>query len=132
MNNAIKILYTQVCVCVCVSAQSCPTLYDPMDYSLTGSSIHGILQARILEWVAIPSSRDPPDPGIHLVSCIFFVDRLFTAKPPWKPIYTHMSSYFQTLHFQKEIFWEEEFPILMFLMHIWLARSLFFAFSTSS
>ena len=68
MNNAIKILYTQVCVCVCVSAQSCPTLYYPMDYSLTGSSIHGILQARILEWVAMPSSRDPPDPGIQPLS----------------------------------------------------------------
>ena len=34
-------------------AQSCPTLCDPMDYSLPGSSIHGILQERMLEWVAI-------------------------------------------------------------------------------
>ena len=31
-------------------AQSCPTLSDPMDYSLPGSSVHGILQARVLEW----------------------------------------------------------------------------------
>ena len=38
-------------------AQSCPTLCDPMDCSLPGSSVHGILQARILEWVAMPSSR---------------------------------------------------------------------------
>ena len=38
-------------------AQSCPTLCDPMDCSLPGSSVHGILQARILEWVATPSSR---------------------------------------------------------------------------
>ena len=37
--------------------QSCPTLCDPMDCSLPGSSIHGILQARILEWVAISFSR---------------------------------------------------------------------------
>ena len=37
--------------------QLCPTLWDPMDYSLPGSSVHGILQARILEWVAIPFSR---------------------------------------------------------------------------
>ena len=36
--------------------QSCPTLSDPMDYSLTGSSVHGILQARTLEWVAISFS----------------------------------------------------------------------------
>ena len=37
--------------------QSCPTLCDPMDYSLSGSSVHGNLQARILEWVAFPFSR---------------------------------------------------------------------------
>ena len=37
-------------------AQSCPTLCDPMDYSLPGSSVHGIFQARILEWVAISFS----------------------------------------------------------------------------
>ena len=37
--------------------QSCLTLCDPMDYSLPVSSVHGILQARILEWVAIPFSR---------------------------------------------------------------------------
>ena len=37
-------------------AQSCPTLRDPMDYSLPGSSAHGIFQARVLEWVAIAFS----------------------------------------------------------------------------
>ena len=37
--------------------QLCPTLCDPMEYSLPGSSAHGILQARILEWVAITFSR---------------------------------------------------------------------------
>ena len=37
--------------------QSCPTLCDPMDSSLPGSFVHGILQARILEWVAISFSR---------------------------------------------------------------------------
>ena len=37
--------------------QSCPTLCDPMDCSLPGSSVHGIFQARILEWVAISFSR---------------------------------------------------------------------------
>ena len=39
-------------------AQSCPTLCDPVDCSLPGSSVHGILQARILEWVADPFSRE--------------------------------------------------------------------------
>ena len=49
----------------CVHAQSlqpCPSLCDPMDYSQTGSSVHGILQARILEWVAIPFSRGSSQP----------------------------------------------------------------------
>ena len=45
-------------------AQECLTLSDPMDYSPPGSSVLGILQARILDWVAIPSSRDLHDPGI--------------------------------------------------------------------
>ena len=39
-----------------VNAQSCPTLHDPMDYSLPGSSTHGIFQTRVLEWVAIAFS----------------------------------------------------------------------------
>ena len=44
--------------CVCAkSLQSCPTLCDPMNCSPPGSSVHGILQARILEWVDMPSSR---------------------------------------------------------------------------
>ena len=48
-----------VCVCVCMSvdAQLCPTLYESMDCNLPGSSVHGIFQARILEWVAISFSR---------------------------------------------------------------------------
>ena len=50
-------------------AQSCLTLCDPMDQSLPGSSVHGILQARKLEWVAIPFSRGSSrlrdqDPGL--------------------------------------------------------------------
>ena len=44
-------------MCVCEVAQSCPTLCDSMDCSPSGSSVHGILQARILEWVAISFSR---------------------------------------------------------------------------
>ena len=47
-----------------LEAPSCPTLCDPMAYSLPGSSFHGMLLARILEWVAIPTPRDLPDPGI--------------------------------------------------------------------
>ena len=59
-------------------AQSCLTLCDPMDCSLPGSSIHGILQARILEWVAISFSRRSSRPRDWTrVSCI--VGRHFTV-----------------------------------------------------
>ena len=51
-------VYVCVCVCVCVLVtQFCLTLYDPVDYSPPGSSVHEISQARVLEWVAMPSSR---------------------------------------------------------------------------
>ena len=43
-------------------AQSCPTLCDPMDCSPPGSSVHGVFQARILEWVAISFSRGSSQP----------------------------------------------------------------------
>ena len=52
-------------------AQLCPTLCDPVDCSPPGSSVHGILQARILEWVAIPFSRGSSWPRDRTqVSCI--------------------------------------------------------------
>ena len=41
-----------LCCAVCSAAQSCPTLFDPVNCSLPGSSVHGILQARTLEWVS--------------------------------------------------------------------------------
>ena len=58
------------------SLQSGPTLCHPMDYSLPGSSVHGILQERILEWVAMPSSRgsSPPRDWTH-ISCISCIGR---------------------------------------------------------
>ena len=56
-GNFIFFLMRDMLLCVCAkSLQSCPTLCSPMDCSSPGSSVHGILQARILEWVAIPSS----------------------------------------------------------------------------
>ena len=57
-----------------VVAQSCPALCDPMDCSLPGSSVHEILQARILEWVAMSFSRELPDPGIKPRSPALQVD----------------------------------------------------------
>ena len=60
-----------VCVCVCLVTQSCPTLCDPLDYSLPGSSVHGIFGARILEQVAISFSRRSSQPRDQTyVSCM--------------------------------------------------------------
>ena len=70
--------YVYVCVLV---AQSCLTLCDPVDYSPPGSSVNGILQARILEWVAISYSRASFQLRDRTwVSCI--AGRFFTVKPP--------------------------------------------------
>ena len=66
--------------------QSCLTLCDLLDYT-----VHGILQARILEWVAIPFSRDLPNPGIEPRSPTLQVDYL-PAEPPGKPKNTGESS----------------------------------------
>ena len=85
-------------------AQSCPTLWDPMDCSLRGSSIHGIFQARVLQWVAISFSGGSSQPRDQIwVSCIasrcFYclshkpmslappalAGRFFTTEPPGKP-----------------------------------------------
>ena len=60
-NPRPRVVFLHVCVC----AQSCPTLWDPMVCSPPGSSVHGILQARILEWVAISSSRAIQSPRIQ-------------------------------------------------------------------
>ena len=60
---------------MCSIAQLCPTLCDPMDCSPPGSSVHGILQARILKWVAKASSiasswpRDQTHVCLHLLHC---------------------------------------------------------------
>ena len=62
-----------MCVCVYIymhakSLQLYPTVGNPMDCSPPGSSVLGILQARMLQWVAMPSSRESPKPGIEPTS----------------------------------------------------------------
>ena len=59
-------------------AQLCPTLWDPMDCSPPGSSVHGILQATVMEWVVIPFSRGSSQPKDQtsvscIISCIFTI-----------------------------------------------------------
>ena len=79
------------CVCLqCLQAwllRACQTLGDPTDCSPPGSSVHGILQARILEWVAVPPPGGLPDPGIEprsLTSPAWQVGSL-PLVPPGKP-----------------------------------------------
>ena len=71
---------------VSVCAQSCPALCNPMDCRPPGSSFHGIFQARILEWVAMPSSKDLPHPGIELASSVppALAGRLFYHWATWE------------------------------------------------
>ena len=66
-------------------ARSCPTLPNPMDCSLPASSIHGIFQARVLEWVAIPSPGDLPNPGIDPRSPALQADSFLPTESPEKP-----------------------------------------------
>ena len=73
-----------VVIVLVVSLLSCVQLFaTPMDCSLPGSSIHGISQARIPEWVAISSPRDPPDPGIKPKSPAL-ADGFLTTESPGK------------------------------------------------
>ena len=63
--------------------QSCPTLCDSMNHSLPGSSVHGIFQGRILEWVAAASSKGSSPPRNQIrISCI--AGGFFMAEPPGK------------------------------------------------
>ena len=74
--------------CECAkSLQLCLTLCDPVDCDSPGSSVHGILQARILEWVAMPSSRGSSRPRDR--TCVSYVSRIgrqvfFTTSATWE------------------------------------------------
>ena len=79
-----------LCVSVCAHsvAQSCSTLCEPMDCSQTSSSVRGIFQERLLEWVAIPYSRGSSSPrNWTLVSLVSpaLTSGFFTTAPPGKP-----------------------------------------------
>ena len=73
------LLVSRSCVCMC--AQSCLTLCDPMDCSPPGCSVHGISQARILEWIAISYFRGSSQKGLnlHLFASPALAGRFFTT-----------------------------------------------------
>ena len=100
MSPALKmdslVLSNCVCVCVCVCVHvhahthtlSHVRLCDPMDCNLPGSSVHAILQARILAWVVIPPPGNLPNPGIEPTSLASpaLAGIFFTTEPPGKLI----------------------------------------------
>ena len=63
-------------LCTMLVTQSCPNICNPVDYSPPGSSVHGVSQERILEWIAGPSPGDLPDPTIEPDSPALQVDSL--------------------------------------------------------
>ena len=88
INNIHNFWVTLIAACSLISkvkvTQSCLTLCDLTDCSLLGSSVHGILQARILEWVTIPSPGDLSNPGIEPRSPTLQEDSL-PSESPGKP-----------------------------------------------
>ena len=103
----LKIPWGDVLLCVLV-AQSCLTLCNPTDYSLPGFSVHGILQARILEWIAIPFSRGTSQLRDRtLVSCI--TDRFFTI---WATGKSQISASTQNINRGNIIKWWKEHKIV--------------------
>ena len=78
-----------MCVCVCVVrlVVSNPKS-DPMDWSSPDSSVHGILQARRLDWAAVPFSRDLPNPETKPASPAL-AGGFFTAVPPGEPFFNY-------------------------------------------
>ena len=79
-----------------LSLQSCLTLCHPMDCSPPGASVHGILQARTLEWVTMPASRGSSPPRDRtLVSYVYLRWQAFSLPlaPPGEPHYRHTLFY---------------------------------------
>ena len=114
-------IYIYTYAVLCLVALLCPTLCDPLDCSPPGSSVHGILQARILEWIAMPSSRGFSQPrDLTCVSCI--AGGFFTSWPTREAhlyLYLYLWSIF-ILHVCTS------FSFILFSRAIWYLASLTF------
>ena len=86
LSKFFSFYYYRYVPCVSSVAQLCLTLWEPMDCSLPGSSVHGISQAKILEWVAIACSRVSswPKDRTHVSSVSCTVKWFFTTSTPWE------------------------------------------------
>ena len=99
------------------SLQSCPTLCHPMNCSPPGSSFHGVLQARVLEWVAVPSSRGSSPPRdqtcISYVSCIGRQSCFFATNATWQTCMGAQKAQNSQSNLEKENqSWRNQFPWL--------------------
>ena len=92
-------------------AQSCLTLCNPTDSSPPGSTVHGTLQARILEWAAISFSRDLPDPGTEPGCPTLQADTL-PCEPPGSQ-WTGTPCELTTLQFSYELYLREEMALVV-------------------
>ena len=91
-NKEENIFTFKMCMCVCSIAQSCPTLCDPVGFSPPDFSVHGILQARILEGVVISSSRGSSQ-SRDWTQISRIAGRFFPAEPPGSPFLRCMLDY---------------------------------------
>ena len=118
------------------SLQLCPTLCDPVDHSLPGSSVHGILQARLLEWAAVPSSRDLPDPGIKpesLTSPASGGGSLPLESPGKSLLIGYVCCTMSNTKLKGFFFFKEPyflFPVPLHLLFTWSSRVFFFSPTT--
>ena len=93
VNIIISLAKCHPCACVhAKSLQLCPPLFYSMDCSLPGSSVHGILQARILEWVAIsfPIASSQPRIEPESLASLPFAGRFFTTRATWEALCMHI------------------------------------------
>ena len=102
-----------VCACACAPTQSCPALCNSVDYSWPDFSVHGILQARIREWVVLSSSRGSS--WARDRTSIFWVGRriLLPLSPLGSPISLVNSS------------WKSLMPFLYFSFHIFKIKTIY-------
>ena len=129
INRWMKTWYTCLCVCVyvhiyaCVHAKSlqlCLTLDDPMDWSPPGTSVHEILQARVSEWVSMPSCRGsswPRDWTTSLMSHTL-ADGFFTSDT-WKSCtHTHTHTHTHTMEYYSVVKRSGILPFAMTWMNL--------------
>ena len=84
MTRTISVKSSQKALLQVESAQLCPTLCNPMDYNPTGSSVHGIFQAKYWNGLSFPASGNLPDLGIEPVSPAL-AGSFFTTEQPGRP-----------------------------------------------